>query len=138
LKKAASVFQKAVFDRNPQDMGRVSGVYADHLVGRYFDDKRIAGPQRLRSLGLVMSSLMVACSSALVDLKDDPENSRKGVTWRNWVCRVTEIAQAHQLPTEVRKDTTKSKDTDESGRFKPSPFVALIRELQALIPEAYR
>jgi hypothetical protein len=139
LKKAASVFQKAVFDYNPQDIGRDSRVYADHLVGRYFDDERIEGPKRLRSLGLVMSSLMVACRRALADLKD-PTNYRppKGWTWRNWVCRVAEIAEAHQLPTEVRKDTTKSKDTDQSGRFKPSPFVVLIGALQDYIPERYR
>jgi hypothetical protein len=139
LKKAASVFEKAVFDHNPQDVGRDSRVYADHMVGRYFDDQRIAGPQRLRSLGLVMTSLTVACRSALADL-NDPKNYRppKGVTWRNWVCRVTEIAKAHQLPTEVRKDTTKWKDKNGSGRFRPSPFVALIGALQDCIPERYR
>jgi hypothetical protein len=45
---------------------------------------------------------------------------------------VTEIAKAHELPTQVRKDT------DKSAVFAPSPFVSLIGELQALIPEAYR
>jgi len=140
LNKAALVFQKAVFDSNPQDISRDSRVYADHLVGRYFDDERIGGPeQRLRSLGLVMTSLIVACRRALADLKN-PTNYRppKGGTWRNWVCSVTKIAEAYQLPTEVRKDTTKSKDTDGSGRFKPSPFVALIGALQDCIPERYR
>src|SRR5262245_23486659 len=43
LEKAASAFQRAIFDRNPQDVGRDSGVYADHLVGRYFNDERIGG-----------------------------------------------------------------------------------------------
>jgi hypothetical protein len=40
--------------------------------------------------------------------------------------------EAHQLPIEVRKDT------DKNATRKPSPFVALIRELQACIPEADR
>jgi hypothetical protein len=129
------VFQKAIFDYNPnpQDVGRDSRVYADHLVNRYFDNGRIVGPQRLRSLGLVLSSLIVACNRALADLENPKKQGRRrGETWGNWVCRVTDIMEAHQLPIEVRKDT------DKNTTGKPSPFVALIRELQACIPEANR
>jgi hypothetical protein len=132
LKGAALLFQKAVFD-NPPDGVRVSRIYADELVKRYFEDPRWADPQGLRSLELVMSSLMVACKQALTDL-ENPKNHgrRKGEAWRNWVCRVTDIIDAHQLPIEVRKDT------DKNATGKPSPFVALIRELQAFIPQACR
>jgi hypothetical protein len=138
LKKAAAVFQTVVFD-NPQDSGWDSRVYADRLVKRYFDDARIAGADALRSLGSVMSSWIVACNHALSHLQN-PQNQgrRRGEGWESWVRRITDVLETHQLPTEVRKDTTKSKDTDESGIFKPSPFVALIRELQACIPEADR
>jgi hypothetical protein len=40
--------------------------------------------------------------------------------------------KAHQLPTEVRKDTVKNL----TG--KQSPFVAFVRELQACVTEEYR
>jgi hypothetical protein len=68
LKEAAAAFQKAVFD-NPQDSGWDSRVYADHLVKRYFVDAHMAAPEALRSLGLVMTSLIVACNHALSHLK---------------------------------------------------------------------
>ena len=131
-KEAAAAFQEAVFD-NPQDSGWDSRVYADRLVERYFDDARIASPQRLRSLGFVMTSLIVGCNKALAHL-ENPQNHgrRRGETWGNWVCRITDVMKAHQLPIEVRKDT------DKNATLKPSPFVALIKELQACIPEAHR
>jgi hypothetical protein len=132
LKEVAGAFQKAVFD-NPHDEGKVSRTYADHLVRAHFEDTRFRDPDPIRSLGLVMTSLIVACNQALADL-DDPKKDGppKGETWRSWVRHLTKIAETHQLPTPVRKDT------DKSAVFTPSPFVALIRELQALIPEAYR
>jgi hypothetical protein len=132
LKEAATALQEAVFD-NPQDSGWDSRVYADRLVKRYFDDARIAGPEGLRSLGLVMTSLIVACNHALSHLQN-PQNQgrRRGEGWESWVRRITDVLEAHQLPIEVRKDT------DKNATRKPSPFVALIRELQACIPEADR
>jgi hypothetical protein len=132
LKGAAAVFQTVVFD-NPQDSGWDSRVYADRLVKQYFDDTRIAGADALRSLGLVMSSLVVACDHALSHLQN-PQNQgrRRGEGWESWVRRITDALKAHQLPIEVRKDT------DKNATRKPSPFVALIRELQACIPEADR
>ena len=84
-------------------------------------------------MGLMASSLIVACNRALADLGNrNNQGRRRGETWGNWVCHVRKIIDAHQLPTEVRKDTDKNK------KGKPSPFVALIRELQARIPEANR
>jgi hypothetical protein len=52
--------------------------------------------------------------------------------WNWWVRKLTAVLKAHQLPTEARKDTDKSKTE------KPSPFVGFIRELQACIPADYR
>jgi hypothetical protein len=128
LKEAAKAFQETAFD-NPQDSGRDARVYADHLVKRYFDDARIAGPEGLRSLGLVMTSLIVACNQALSHLQNPQNHRRRGEAWENWIRRITDVIKAHQLPIEVRKDT------DKNATRKPSPFVALIRELQACIPE---
>jgi len=132
IKEGATAFQKAAFD-NPQDSGWDSRVYADRLVNRYFDDARITHPERLRSLGRVMTSLIGACSEALAHL-ENPQNHgrRRGEAWEKWVRDITDVIKANQLPIEVRKDT------DKNATCKPSPFVALIRELQACIPEAHR
>jgi hypothetical protein len=131
LKEAAGAFQEAVFD-NPQDRRWDSRVYADHLIKRYFDDARIT-TEGLRSLGLAMTSLIVACNRALSHLQN-PQNHgrRRGEGWEHWVRCITNVMKTHQLPIEVRKDT------DKNATRKPSAFVALIRELQACIPEADR
>jgi hypothetical protein len=132
LKKAASVFQKEFHDK-PQNIGSDSRIYADYLVDRYLNDLPIGAPERLRSMELMASSLIAACNRALADLGNrNNQGRRRGETWGNWVCHVTKIMDAHQLPTEVRKDTDKNK------KGKPSPFVTLIRELQARIPDANR
>ncbi len=52
--------------------------------------------------------------------------------WELWVCELTTILSNNELPTQVRKDTDKTKAA------KPSPFVSFIRELQACLPEKYR
>jgi hypothetical protein len=132
INKAAAKFQKVVFD-NPQDSRRDSRIYADELIKRHFNNPRLRGTPALRSLGLVMGSLKGACKQALADL-EDPKNQgrRRGETWENWIRCVTDIIKRHDLPSEVRKDT------DKNVTGKPSPFVALIRDLQAFVPKNYR
>jgi hypothetical protein len=44
------------------------------------------------------------------------------------VRNLTSIAKKHRLPTATRTDT------DKTASDKPSPFVALVRELQRLVP----
>jgi hypothetical protein len=100
-----------------------------HLLERCFREAGITRrSQALSSLSTSIISLIVASDQAQAHLEKN-QGRREGETWENWVCRVTEILQQHQLPTGVRKDTDKNKAR------KPSPFVSLIYELQHLIPE---
>ena len=129
LKKVAVEFQKAIVE-NPQDAGWDARNYADHLIRGNFQDAQLKDPQ---GLGTVMTSFIVACNHALAHLNNlEKHGRREGDTWGWWVCRMTEIIEAHQLPTQVRKDT------DKNVTGKPSPFVALIRELQTFIPQEDR
>jgi hypothetical protein len=72
-----------------------------------------------------------ACDRALHDLQEE-NGFRDGEEWGLWIRKLTKILKAHQLRTEVRKDTNKNL----TG--KPSSFVAFVRELQACIPKEYR
>jgi hypothetical protein len=131
VKKAAVDLLDALFE-NPQDDGWDARQYATHLLERCFREAGITRrSQALSSLSTSIISLIVACDHAQAHLEKN-QGRREGETWENWVCRVTEILQQHQLPTGVRKDTDKNK----AG--KPSPFVSLIYELQHLIPEGRR
>jgi hypothetical protein len=74
-----------------------------------------------------------ACDRALADLRREEQSGfRKGEMWDLWVRKLTLLLSKNHLPTQVRKDTDKSKAA------KPSPFVAFLRELQACISKHYR
>jgi hypothetical protein len=132
IKKAAADFQEAIFEYSQSDVGDAT-LYANHLINRSFDDPRVKNRDKLRFLSRLMTSFAVACNRALSHL-DNPTNRgrREGETWENWVRKLTRILDATQLPTKVRKDS------DKNITKKPSPFVALVRELQKCIPKEYR
>jgi hypothetical protein len=80
-----------------------------------------------------IESLDVACTTAL-DYLDRTANvtpSERSI-WDLWVTTLTSTLRENGLPTSVRKDSDKQK-----GHL-PSPFVALIRELQKSLPPKYR
>ena len=56
----------------------------------------------------------------------------EGQIWTLWVLLLTNIMKNHRLPYKVRKDTDKRKGET------PSPFVALIWELQQSLPKELR
>ena len=58
---------------------------------------------------------------------------REGEAWDCWVKRLTEVFKQSNLPTHARKDADKIKP---AGRY--SPFVALVWELQNLVPVQFR
>jgi hypothetical protein len=76
-----------------------------------------------------METAFVRTRDEIVSDADAGHNA--GDDWGRWVKRIAEICQSHGLPTGVRKDVDKNPG-------KPSPFVALVRELQTCIPEEYR
>jgi hypothetical protein len=131
VKRAAAEFQKAVFE---QEIELNVRTYANGLIKLHLKDARIRKTRdKLRLLGGLMTSVIVACNRALKDLRN-PENRgpKKGDTWENLVRDLTAVLKSHHLPTAVRKDSVKNK----TG--KPSPFVSFMRELQSCLPDKFR
>lgn len=130
IKKAAHEFHMAIFEDFPNAKSKY---YSNHLVNRSLSDARIKDRDKLRFLGVLMTSVVVACNRALSQLDSPTKRGwRKGEAWQSWVQRLTSILVARGLPTEARKDT------DKNNTGNPSPFVAFIRELQACIPANFR
>jgi hypothetical protein len=122
--------------KNPQDERWDSRCYANRLLERNVREAGLAGRRRysLRSLDSVLVSVIAGCDLSLEQL-ENPKNQgpRNGDAWEEWVRCVSQIAEAHGLPT----GASKGKDRNKT-KSPPSAFVTLIRELQELIPEKYR
>ena len=140
VKAAASKFRDAIF-RRPRNIARDADFFARRLIGKHLG-LSFQGRDGLQNLLLKIErdisdacdrafDIFDACDRALHDLQEE-NGFRDGETWGLWIRKLTKILKAHQLPTEVRKDTVKNL----TG--KPSPFVAFVRELQACVPEEYR
>jgi hypothetical protein len=106
--------------------------YAHHLIKQHFADeaywsRKFRGRNRDKFVPLrrVLAPLLGACKSALAEL-DEPNlpGHREGECWRGWVRMLTQIAEQHKLPTDASR--------------KPSPFVALLHELQRYVPRQAR
>ena len=140
VKAAASKFTDAIF-RRPRNIARDADFFARRLISKHLG-LSFQGRDGLQNLILkIERDISDACDRAfdIFDARDralhdlQEENGfRDGETWGLWIRKLTKILKAHQLPTEVRKDTVKNL----TG--KPSPFVAFVRELQACVPEEYR
>jgi hypothetical protein len=85
----------------------VDGGDTDQIIGRF----------------IVLTDI---CERRLQQLRPHFENE----AWDEWVRRLTKICDEHGLPTPVRKDSDK-----QYGKSKPSPFIALVRELQGRLPQ---
>jgi hypothetical protein len=132
IKKAVHEFQKVVFTC-PANVGSDADLFARHLICRHSNLASDKGRDGLHNLALnLANSISKGCELALAQLKSKQPTFRSGDMWNWWVCELTEVLKADELPTEARKDTDKSKTE------KPSPFVGFIRELQACIPKEYR
>lgn len=132
IKKAAHEFQEVVFTC-PRNVGSDADFYARYLISKHLHLAFDKGRNGLQNLALnLASSISKGCDLALADLGSEQSTFRSGDMWNWWVRELIAILNARYLPTEVRKDSDKSKTE------KPSPFVAFIRELQVCIPEDYR
>ena len=140
VKAAASKFIDAIFQR-PRNIARDADFFARRLISKHLH-LSFQGRDGLQNSLLKIErdisdacdrafDIFDACDRALHDLQVE-NGFRDGETWGLWIRKLTKILKAHQLPTEVRKDTGKNL----TG--KPSPFVAFVRELQACVPEEYR
>lgn len=107
--------------------------FADQLINNHFDDLRLASGDKLRHLSGVLTSLGAACNLALQKLGDpNMPGYREGECWDQWVRRLTAIAKSEGLPTAASKGS--DKETGDTS----SPFVLLVWELQACVPEDAR
>jgi len=132
IKKAAHEFQEVVFTC-PANVGSDADFFARHLICKHLNLAYDKGRDGLQNLALdLANSISKGCDLALADLRSEQSAFRSGDMWNWWVRELTAVLKARQLPTEARKDTDKSKTE------KPSPFVGLIRELQACIPVDYQ
>jgi hypothetical protein len=132
IKDSARAFRKAILE-NPPKIGRDADYYARSLIckhmGLVFD-----GRDGLQNLAVqVDRDVTEACDRALAELRyQEGSGFRAREMWERWIRDLTTIASDANLPTKVRKDTDKIK----SGE--PSPFVSLVRGLQACLPKSYR
>jgi hypothetical protein len=91
-----------------------------------------------------------ACDLTLQSVKRDAQRNYwpEGGAWEHWIRQLTDILEAHHLPTGVSKDTrskaARSKATgarltrSEAARPKTvSPFVECVYTLQTLLPKKY-
>ena len=144
VKAAVSKFRDAIFQR-PRNIGKDADFFARHLISKHLG-LSFQGRDGMKNLVLkigrdisdacdrslkVARDIFDACDRSSHDLQEE-NGFRDGEIWGLWIRKLTKILKAHQLPTEVRKDTNKNL----TG--KPSPFVAFVRELQACLPEEYR
>jgi hypothetical protein len=132
LQEAAGKFAEMLNADKAED----ASFHAMRLIDKQFEPASAGGERRTRMSECLLATLWClheACAKALKDLKD-PKNHghRPGMRWARWIQELTLIVCEHSLPHEARKDTDKQK-TD-----RPSPFVALLRELQSFIPKPLR
>jgi hypothetical protein len=133
IRAAAREFRAKIM-RRPPEVGGDADFYAIHLICRYLNAgenrSRDALQKKARDLD---ESISRACDLALEQLKREMNiGFRQGDAWNSWIRGLTSILSKRDLPTEVRKDADKSKAK------KPSPFVALVRELQWCLPKEDR
>ena len=96
-----------------------------------FPEKERKDP--VRYLADTLRSLSSARKSSLNEIDTiEKEGYRKGDCWEQWIRQLTKTAREHGLPYRVRSDTDKQKNDA------PSPFVALVRELQLCLPAESR
>jgi hypothetical protein len=133
IKKAVRELRDVVMQCPPK-IGRDADLIARRLIANHSGLSFEKGRDGLQNLVLKAAKCVLeGCNLAHAELKRGAESGfRRGDTWNLWVRNLTATLKAHQLPTEVRKDTDKNK----TG--KPSPFVRFIRELQACFPKEYR
>jgi len=133
IHKAASRASGALLNQDQSDVvrGYVKCLILDKLRLDRFPEREKKEP--LRYIADILRSLSVACKLSLQELNGTTnEGFRKGDCWELWVRQLTKIAKKNGLPNGVRSDSDKQKGDA------PSPFVTLVRELQACLPAEYR
>jgi hypothetical protein len=118
-------------DQGPEVRAYVKSLVRNRLHLDRFPEKERKDP--VRYLADTLRSLSSACKSSLNEIDTiEKEGYRKGDCWEQWIRQLTKIAKENDLPNGVRSDSDKQKNDA------PSPFVALVRELQLCLPAESR
>jgi hypothetical protein len=122
--KAADRFFHALFT-DPSGSSD-AGVYAHHLIETNFKDSRLGQVAVFDTVLRLLRAFHVACNVSLKQLSDFCNtDSTSWNAWQRWVCRLTEIVRAANLPWKVLKETGET--------AKPSDFVILVHDLQVCL-----
>ena len=91
------------------------------------------GPPRsmLRESAMIAARLVIACDKVLVQISND-RGLKEGNAWAHFIVVMTSIIKKANLPTGAKQSRDKSTDDN------PSPFVALVSELQKKMPANVR
>jgi len=132
IKKAVGIFRRAIL-ACPAGFSPQANFIAMRLISTHMG-LPFKGRHGLQNLALKLDrDVSKSCERALAELKSQKDSGfRRGEMWELWVRKLTAILSKNELPTQVRKDADKAK------AVKPSPFVSIIRELQACLPAKYR
>jgi hypothetical protein len=80
-----------------------------------------------------LSRFLDACDLTLRRLEQDAQHNYwpEGGAWEHWIRQLTDILEAHHLPTGARKDAA------GYGVDRASPFVKFVSTLQTFLPKKY-
>jgi hypothetical protein len=111
--------------------GGDAGAFAQSLIREHFHPVHFRMKpydQLFPALGDIMSSLSVACQTAIEEM-DDPEGKvfREGASWDDWIRALTNIAEENDLPTAASKAGNRKSDV--------GPFARLVATLQENLPK---
>lgn len=114
--------------------GGDAGAFAQSVIKEHFHSVHFRGnsyDQLFHALGDVMSSLSVACQTALGEM-DDPEGKvfREGASWDDWIRALTNIVEENDLPTASSKAGNRKSDV--------GPFARMVAALQQHLPKQSR
>lgn len=111
--------------------GGDAGAFAQSVIREHFHPVHFRMKpydQLFPALGDIMSSLSVACQTAIEEM-DDPEGKvfREGASWDDWIRALTNIAEENDLPTAASKAGNRKSDV--------GPFARLVATLQENLPK---
>jgi hypothetical protein len=134
--KAAAALQRELKDGDPSD----AAFFANQLIEKHFNDrrvgarrKRVGASRKIDSLFDTLTSFRVACKLAQDELDGEGlAEFQPGERWAYWIRNLTKILDGNDLPTQVRKDTDKTRSGEAS------PFVRFVKHLQSCFDPKYR
>jgi hypothetical protein len=136
LRRSAESFHKTLVEG---DESSTAKVFARHEIKLQFSDDYLVAPDSIAGLTHVVGSFVSACETVLEnhlnkkkqlrDIKANGVPSADGTAWRTWIVELTSVTEEFGIPSGARTDTDKNK------RDEQSPFVRLVKELDAQLPK---